>query len=237
MPLARKISNLKTSNLIENASGITAIGRHSLKGKGKSGLSRTGWGKAAWAGRNLPKGFKLVTSHGDQIRHSTTARIARSNFKGKKERQMRLRSDLGFGCIKNPEAMVALEKTKSDAALLADWIDGRIPETVLERATVVGDRILKRSIPETTALIAAKKRPFHLNITSAWFEAAVMKSLGTDYRAIKPKGSRAKNKPAQGETLKETEAMLFFHMPNGQTIMKFRGRPFDVTTQLSQILR
>ena len=37
-------------------------------------------------------------------------------------------------------------------------------------------------------------------------------------------------------TFKETEAMLFFHMPDDKTILRWRGHPFDVTKPLKKIL-
>jgi hypothetical protein len=65
----------------------------------------------------------------------------------------------------------------------------------------------------------------------------MLKSLGIDYRSVKPKKSRAKVKPTPGASYQETEAMLFFHLPNNKIVMRWRGRPFDVTRQIQAILK
>ena len=229
--------NFRMSHLLKNSKGVTAIGRHSIKGKTPNGLAIEGEGKAAWAGKRLPEGFRLFASHGDQTRHATTAKLMMENYKGFKAENMKLSDELGFKCIKNMPFLEERIKATSDAQVLADWIDGRISTEVIAPAAQTGAAALKYSLGETEKLMkATPERPFHLALTSSWFDAAMLQALGIDYRSIKPKKLRAKAKPAQGDSFKETEAILFFHVPGQGIAMRFRGRPFDVTKQLKAIL-
>lgn len=228
--------SMKMKRLIAGAIGVTAIGRHSLKSDSSSGLSTKGELKASYAGRNLPKGFDIAVRTGRLPRHQATANKMFYTYPGKRLGGVKIAYELGLGYIKNEPVVDRLIAGSGDAKVLESWIAGRIPSEVMEKPLAVGIQILRGAVPQTYRHISKGARPFALNITSCWSEAAILKALGIDYKSIKPKRSRSKNPPKQGEPLKETEAMLFFHMPDGRTILAFRGRRFDVTKKLQEIL-
>ena len=235
--------NLKSSFLWKNAKGVTAIGRHSIKGDAtiegvSSGLSEAGILKAKNSAKRLPAGFRVFVSHGEQKRHLSTAKLMLESYEGFKAENVRLAEDLGFKCMKNVNAIEERIKATSDAQVLADWVDGKISKDIIADPVQTGRAVLKYSLGETEKLISSsKERPLHLNLTSSWFDGVVLKALGIDYRSIKPKNLREKEKPLQGETFKPTEAILFFHVPRQGIAMRYRGRPFDVTKQLLSILK
>ena len=224
-------------NLLKQTAGVTAIGRHSIKGKTRSGLTLEGKAKATWSGRNLPQGFKVIARAGELPRQRMTARKIVNAYSGSREMRIPIAPELGFQWFKNMSEVEKMIAQKGDPVVEAEWIDEKIPTTILENPLVVGRVVLKNAIQETKNLMSASPdRPFHLNLTSSWFGAAMLKALGIDYRTIKPKRPRSKNPPKKGQTLKETEALLFFHLPDGRTILRFRGHAFDVTRPLEKIL-
>ncbi len=228
---------MKTSHLLQNAQGITAIGRHSIKGKTRSGLTPEGKGKAAWAGRNLPSGFKVSARSGELPRQRMTARLMVNEYRGEKEMRIPVVPELGFQWIRNMPEVEKMVGQKGDAGVLAEWIDGKIPAQLMADPRTTGEAILKSAIQETQRLMkASEKRPFALNASSSWWDAAMLHALGIDYRKVAPKKLRARNPPKQGDSFKETEAILFFHMPNRRIILSWRGRKFDVTEKLETIL-
>jgi hypothetical protein len=113
-------TSFKMSHLLADARGVTAIGRHSIKGKTESGLTPEGEGKAKWSGAKLPEGFKLHASHGDQVRHASTARLIKESYSGFKAENMKLAEELGFKCIKNMGFLEERIKATSDPQVLAD---------------------------------------------------------------------------------------------------------------------
>lgn len=237
MPARKGPANLKTSHLLQNARGVTAIGRHSIKGKTRSGLTPEGKGKANWAGRNLPPGFKVSARSGELPRQRMTARLMVNAYRGEKEMRIPVVPELGFQWIRNVPEVEKMIGQKGDAGVLADWINGKIPENIMTNPRTTGESILKSAIQETQRLMqSSEKRPFALNATSSWWDAAMLHALGIDYRKITPKRPRARNPAKQGDSFKETEAMLFFHLPGGKTILKFRGKAFDVSKKINEIL-
>lgn len=225
----------KTSHLLREARGVTAIGRHSIKGDTPSGLTLEGEAKAQWSGRNLPKGFFVSASSGNEPRHQTTAKRMVETFPGKKSMQVRVLEELGFQHVKDKQKMGEIMKNLGLAKALSKWIDGKIPQDIADTPEKTGAKILHYAIGETKKLMqSSPEKPFHLNVASSWIEAAILKVLGIDYRTIKPRKGRSRSPPKQGETLKETEALLFFHLPGGRTILSFRGRKFDVTKALAK---
>ena len=105
---------MKMQNLLRNAAGVTAIGRHSLKGKTPSGLTTEGESKARWAGRNLPKGFVAVARAGELPRQQSTANVMFYAYRGRRSGGVQTASELGFKHLKEMGAIEKLIEQKGD---------------------------------------------------------------------------------------------------------------------------
>lgn len=239
---------LTQHRLLHDARGVTAIGRHSFKEKTPSGLSKEGIRKAIWSGRHLPVGFKLHARAGELPRQQSTAKVMLWSYRGKKRRGVEEALKLGYMWFKNPSHIDELiEKNgggkQGDAKVLQMWMDGKIPARIAENPRTAGESILRDAIANTEQLArTSQERPFVLNLTSSWFDAAILKALNIDYRNIRPKKQRnlrrlAGREVEQGDTFRETEAMLFFHLPDNRIILSWRGKKMDVTRQLRKILK
>ncbi|MFH0714483.1 MAG: hypothetical protein V1847_01575 [Candidatus Diapherotrites archaeon] len=196
--------------------------------------------KAIWAGQHLPSGFLLSVVHGDEPRHQSTANYVHAAYPGRKEpfttaTASALAPELGVQWLKNPKAYQKLVEEFGREAVIRKWIDGNVSPEVLERPEIVGKEILKKRLRETKVQIAFGYRPFHAAVSSAPYDAAMLKVLGIDYARVKPK-TGAGREPKRGETFKETEAMLFYHLPDGRIILSWRGKKFDVSKKLDKLL-
>jgi len=273
-------SRLNQANLLKRARGVTAIGRHSQKGKvSKTQLTELGRSRAKWAGQNLPQGFVVSARRGELPRQGWTARYMVDTYPGQKLKRIPMATALGtarwmpdlkaieaklmeLGRIevqkqyadgkiewdiynpKNKAKAEALAAEVGDAKFLSDWVNGKLNPRLIAPPETVGTEILKGSIQNTQALMNTSiQKPFGLNVTSSWYESAILKVLGIDYRTVEPKRKtkakhpQALSAPGKGSYFKETEAMLFFHLPDGKMILSWRGKKFDVTKPLAKILK
>ncbi|GEM_PF-6690161 len=235
------------TTLLNQARGVTAIGRHSIKASAAVAkdtvLSEKGESRARWSGRNLPQGFVVSARAGELPRQRRTTELMLEAYPGFKHPTVVHEPVLGFQWFKDMKALEGMITEHGDAGTLAKWMNNEIPTHIVERPEVVGREVLKNTIGHTQSLLAAgKERPFVINGTSSWFDAVILKALGIDYRKITPNRTKKAKHPEalepkkRGESLLETEALLFFHLPNGKIILKFRGKAFDVTKPLKKIL-
>jgi hypothetical protein len=227
---------------MRNALAVTAIGRHSLKIKkdhppSRMGITSPGKEKSRWAGKNLPRGFKVFARAGELPRQRATARLMVNAYPGPKQMRIPVSNELGFKWQKQPDAVDGLAEKWGLDGFFSRWIEGTVPTELIEKPEIIGRAILIDSIKETNRLMATTaERPFALNLSSSLYDIAILQALGIDYRKIRPKNPRSKNPPSPGEPFKETEAMLFFHMPGNRMVLRWRGHPFDVTIPLKKIL-
>lgn len=163
MPRKRNLNaRMNQQNLLRQATGVTAIGRHSIKGKTRSGLTPEGKGKARWAGRNLPPGFKVSARSGELARQRMTARLMVNEYRGEKEMRIPVVPELGFQWVRNMPEVERMIGKKGDAGVLADWIDGKIAHNVMVDPRSTGESILKSAIQETKRLMqSSEKRPLY----------------------------------------------------------------------------
>lgn len=239
-PRSKRTNRTNMQSLIKNAHTITAIGRHGNKDT-TGDLSPKGRRQSAWSGKNLPSGHFLVVRAGSApARLPSTARELHAAFPGKKSDQIEFRNELNLDFLTNPKLSEGLIAAHGEAGALAEWMQGRVSEQVMENPQSVGKRKL-REIMNASANLNRQQmqglKPFVANVTSSWTEAAILKVLGIDYAAIKPSKRQSKINPAtQGQTLRETEALLFFHLPDGRIILRYRRKAFDVTKALAKAL-
>jgi hypothetical protein len=248
---SKRSPSFKHSILNKQASGMTALVRHSIKGgTTSSGVTFTGLKKAFLSGKGLPKDKVLHITYGEQARHKGTAEAARRGHvkSGGRFGSAGPTDVVGMKWLKTtPEATAIVDKYIAEggknweAKYFADWYAGKMPTVVMEPPAVIGKAILKEIIPKSFALIksssAVGEKPLHLVVGSQILDAAILEALGINYLKFKPNNQTAKKLAKLGSSsMRFNEGLLFYHLPNKRTILRYRGRAFDVTEPLQHAL-
>lgn len=239
-PRSQRKNRLNAQNLFKTARSVTAIGRHALDDPATADLTSEGRDKSRWSGKKIPSThFLIVRSGTEPARVTSTAREILDNFPGKKSQAIELSEALKLEFIKDYPAWRAMVAERGKQTVMDDWMEGKIPTSILEKPEAVGIRRLKDIMDAEKNLDRTQLqglKPFIANVTISWVDYPLLKVLGLDYRKIVPSKKLAtKNPPKPGQTLRFTEAMLFFHMPDGRIILRYRGKPFDVTKKLKEL--
>ena len=208
------------------------FGRHSIKKAGtKTGLSRPGIRLARLVGKRIPKRWMVKGYHSPVIRAESTVRLMlRSHQKsgGKAYPVIRPKKELGLSYIVNPAACDRLEAKLGEKTFLRRWLNGKISERLIHHPHRVADAIIRRrfGLGQRIARLGFKDKLLK-SVSHAWQIEAVFERLtGTRYDALPP-----------GTQARPTEAMEVIHYQNGKAILTYRGKRFDVTKRLDQIVR
>ncbi len=239
MPVMRKVpkfgSSMKHSDLLKSSRGVFIIGRHSDKGPAANGLSAEGEKRAAWAGKNLPKGYVLHMRHPAKPRHAATAGIVFKEYQGEKGTIKELDSLNFENYVSNMGEFDKIMAKFNDPKTTQMWINGEIDSKIANEATHVGKSILTDVNKQFLENEVQGKKNLMVAVTSSGAEGSIMKFLGIDplkFKAKKSLANRSKERrnvlPQAGELLRFTEGMVFFVGPKNELIMRFRGRPFRI---------
>jgi len=235
---------------------VSTLNRHSIKGKtgpyAKSyGLIPEGVELAESSAETLPEGRKAkVYVSGSQRYPSTSVRAAatgslqrasyRKSGRGNAfKTRIRRKPVLSFDFMHNEKKEAALEKKYGEEGLLRRWLDGKVPRSIMDPYEEVADKIIRERFGLGQRLARMGRRDLLLhNVTHGYIVEAVFTRLTgrrfENTRAPKPPPASAHKGPSM---VRETEGLKITHYKNGRAVLRYRGRSYEVTTKLKQILK
>lgn len=202
-------------------------------GTSKTGLTSEGIDLARQTGRKLDKGVKVKGYYSGVPRSKASLEYELGAFRakgGKTYPQIRERGELkSFNFVKDMASLDRMiEQAANEDQVLRRWLDGKLSTAIIEKPKVVADKVIRKrfGLGQRVARMGGKDRLLE-NVAHSWLIEAVFERLtGKKFEEMQP-----------GTMVREMEPLVMTHYKNGKTVLRYRGKSFDVTKRFNQILK
>jgi hypothetical protein len=111
---------------------------------------------------------------------------------------------------------------------LRDWLDGKLPTTIVDHHLKVADSIIKKRFGlEKKVFDLGGKSILLRNVSHSWNVEAVFERLtGRKFHMTTPKWTM----------VRPTESLQVSFTKEGRAILSYRGKRYDVTSNLKKIV-
>ncbi len=214
---------------------LVSLERHADKKKGtKTGLSRKGISQARTKGKSFPRRLKSKAYASPQTRAVSSARfgLQSANASGRKvypkESYVRARKELGLASFNLKVWDKLSEALGSEERLMRKWLDGNYCKQVGVRPETIADRIIGKrfglglAVRELGGKDILLRNLSHVPVLEAVFE----RLTGREFQLTEPKGTSGR----------PTESLTVSFTKKGRAILSYRGKRYDVTSNLKRIV-
>ncbi len=214
---------------------MVSLERHADKKRGtRTGLSGKGIRQARRKGKSFPRHLKSKAYASPQTRAVSSARfgLQSANASGRKVypkgSYVRTRKELGLVSFNLKVWDKLSSEMGSEERLMRKWLDGKYSKEVGVRPETIADRILRKrfglglAVRELGGKDILLRNLSHVPVLEAVFE----RLTGRQFQLTNPKGTSGR----------PTETLTISFTRKGRAILSYRGKRYDVTSNLTKIV-